>query len=54
MMIDDDLLELYASEYTRKSTSEWGMSFQEYLDFKIQCDREVNQTLLEVNNGEKN
>ncbi len=54
MMIDDDLLELYASEYTQKSTREWGMTFREFLEFKIECNREVNQTLLEANNGEEN
>ena len=53
MMIDDDLLELYASEYTQKSTGQWGMTFLEFLEFKIECNREVNQTLLEVANAKE-
>lgn len=53
-MISDDLLEHYAEEYIRKSTKEWGMTFREFLEIKMECNREVNETLLEAENGEGN
>ena len=52
-MIDDALLETHAAEYTQKSTHEWGMTFLQFLELKVECQREINETLLEVANGEK-
>jgi len=53
MIVADSLLERFTGEYLQKSTNEWGMTLQEYIDFKMECEREVNETLLEVNNGEE-
>jgi len=53
MMIPDELLERFAGEYTQKSTSQWGMTFQEFLKIKMEAHEEVQKVLLEMSHGEK-
>ncbi len=55
MLIDDDLLERYAAEYTQKSTGQWGMSFREYLNNQLEKHELKRQQIsMELRNAKKN
>ncbi len=54
MLIPDNLLERYAQEYTLKSTSQWGMTFQQYLTREFEKHELKKQTIsMEIRNAKK-